>query len=169
MTFLRRFRLRTLLLLIIILALIFGLFVQNRREIQLQSTLAMYRNPKTEAIYDALDKPLATTYPDLATLENVLKEVKARTMGKLKLMSGIPIYVDPVGLQEAGQSMTSRVERPLSRDDITLGEQLRHVLEPLGLGYEVKDGFLMISSKESLDTPTGVHMDPYLQYRDVLP
>ena len=101
----------------------------------------------------------------------VLKAVKAQTAGNPKLpkpWSGIPIYVDPIGLQEAERSMNSTVERPPSADSLALGEHLRRVLEPLGLGYEVKAGFLMISSKESFDVPIGDDVDPYLQYRDVL-
>jgi hypothetical protein len=38
----------------------------------------------------------------------------------------------------------------------------------MGLAYVVKDGFLMITSKESLDTATGDATNPYLTYRDVL-
>jgi hypothetical protein len=42
------------------------------------------------------------------------------------------------------------------------------------LGYVVKDGFLMVTSSESLDMETGDAIDPYRpidpyrQYRDVL-
>ena len=32
----------------------------------------------------------------------------------------------------------------------------------------MKDGFLMITSKESFDAPVGDDADPYLRYRDVL-
>jgi hypothetical protein len=45
---------------------------------------------------------------------------------------------------------------------------MRRVLEPLGLGYVVKDGFLMITAKEPIDEPFGYDAYPYLQYRDVL-
>ena len=64
--------------------------------------------------------------------------------------------------------MNSTVKRPPSADSLTLGEHLRRVLEPLGLGYVVKDGFMMITSKESIDVPVGDDVDLYLQYRDVL-
>ena len=73
-----------------------------------------------------------------------------------KPWAGIPIYVDPIGLQEAERSMNSTVQRPPSADTLALGEHLRRVLEPLGLGYEVKAGFLMISSKESLTRPSAM-------------
>lgn len=164
----RRIRLSTLLLLMIVLALLFGLYRQRLREKELRANLSLYRAPTTEGIYDALDQPLALTYADGAGLEEVLKETKRVSTGKPKLTSGIPIYVDPIGLQEAEQSMTSPVNRPPLADKVTLGEHLRNVLGPLGLGYVVKDGFLMVTSKESLDVETGDTTNPYLRYRDVL-
>lgn len=135
---------------------------------QLLADLALYRDPTTEGIIETLDRPLALTYADGATLEEVLKETKLHTTGMPKLKSGIPIYVDPIGLQEAEKSMTSTVRRPLSADTLPLGDHLRSALDSLGLGYVVKDGFLMITSKESLDAETGDATNPYLLYRDVL-
>jgi hypothetical protein len=64
--------------------------------------------------------------------------------------------------------MASPVRRPSPVDKLTLGQQLRSLLGPLGLGYVVKDGFLMVTSSESLDMETGDAIDTYLQYRDVL-
>ncbi len=76
--------------------------------------------------------------------------------------------IDPVGLQEAEWSMLSQVKRPESADQLPLKEHLNRVLEPLGLGFSVKEGYLMITSKESLDLPIGDEGDPYLKFRDVL-
>ena len=108
------------------------------------------------------------TYADGAALQEVLKEAKLHSTGRADFKFGIPIYVDPVGLQEAGKSLVSTVKRPPSAEKLTLGEHLRHVLDPLGLGYVVKEGFLMITSTESLDTETGDQADPYVEYRDIL-
>jgi len=170
---LRRIRLSTLLLLIVVAALVIGLYVQRRREDQLLADLSVYRNPRQEGIYDALDEPIALTYPDGASLDVVLKEIKQKTtkLPKLpKLPTGIPIYVDPIGLQEAEKSLNSTVKRPPSADKLTLGEHLRRILDPLGLAYTTKDGFLMITSKASEDEPIDDYRDNdlYLQYRDVL-
>jgi hypothetical protein len=162
-----RIRLSTLLLVVVVLAILVALYAQNRREAQLQGSLAIYRDPVAEGIHDALDQPLALTYPDGAPLEQVLKEIK-RSTGRPKLKSGIPIYVDPVGLQEAEKSMESPIKKPQSADKLSLGEHLKRLLRPLGLGYVVKDRFLMITSKESIDLDTGNNADPYLQYRDIL-
>jgi hypothetical protein len=108
------------------------------------------------------------SYADGAALEEVLKETKLRSSGRPKLKSGIPIYVDPIGLQEIEKSMTSPVSRPPSADKLTLGEHLRSALDPLGSGCVVKDGFLMIMAKESLDAETEDGINPFLVYRDAL-
>jgi hypothetical protein len=168
MKLLPRMRLSTLLLVMIILALLSGLYAQKRRGARLRAELALYRYPTREGIFDALDQPCALTYENGAPLEDILKETKLRSTGRPKLKSGIPIYVDPIGLQEAEKSMTSPVNRPPSADKLTLGEHLRSALDPLGLTYDVKEGFLMITAKESLDATTEDTIDPYLKYRDVL-
>ncbi|MGP0065683.1 MAG: hypothetical protein ACLQGP_19025 [Isosphaeraceae bacterium] len=167
-----RVRLSTFLLLIAVAALLIGLYAQRRREAQLMAFLSLYRNTKQEGIYDALDQPIALSYADGDHLAGVLKEIKKQTTKnpKLpKLPTGIPIYVDPIGLQEAERSMNSVVERPSSADRLALGEHLKRILEPLGLAYVVKEGFLMITSKDSVDEPFGDDTgDPYLKHRDVL-
>jgi hypothetical protein len=156
---------------VLVIALSISLYALRLREARLQDAIAVYRNYRTEGINDVLAQPIALNYADGAALEDLLKEVKKQTATVPKPgkpWAGIPIYVDPIGLQETERSMKSTVQRPPSADTLTLGEHLRRVLEPLGLGYEVKSGFLMISAKESLEAPVGVDADPYLMYRDVL-
>jgi hypothetical protein len=163
-----RVRLSNVLLLMSVLAIVFALYAQNRRLGRLRSELSLYTDPKTEAIFDALNRPLALTYADKAPLEELLKEIKRRSIARPSLNTGIPIYVDPFGLQEAEKSMTSPVRKPASADKLTLGEHLRTALDSLGLAYFVEDGFLMVTSKESLDVATGILIDPYLKERDAL-
>src|SRR5262245_42683446 len=169
MKLVRRIRLSTLLLLILIVALGFGLFVQRRREAQLLATLMLYRDVGQEGIFDLLGGPIALSYPDGAPLDQVLKEFKLRTTGpSSKIRTGIPLYVDPLGLRAAERTLASPVKRPSTSEKLSLAEHLRLVLGPLGLAYIVKDGFLMITAKESVDEPLGEDVDPYPQYRDVL-
>jgi hypothetical protein len=168
MKLVRPIRLSTLLLAMIVLALLCGLYAQHRQEVELRSELAHYRDPASDAIFDVLDQPLALTYGDGAPLEVVLREAKMRSTGRPKLTSGIPIYVDPIGLQEAEKSMSSPVRKPPLAEKLTLGAHLKAALDSLDLSYIVQDGFLMITSKESLDVETGDAIDPYLQFRDVL-
>jgi hypothetical protein len=162
--------LSTFVLLVPVIGLLIGLYAQRLREAQLQDAIAVYRNYRAEAMFDALDRPIALNYADGTSLADFLKEMK-RATAALKLpkpWAGIPIYVDPIGLHEAERSMNATVRRPPSADMLPLGKHLQHILEPLGLGYEVKGGFLMITSKEAIDAPIDREVDPYLQYRDVL-
>jgi hypothetical protein len=168
---LRPIRLSTFLLAMLVIALVIALYAQHLREARLQDAISIYRHYRTEGIIEALEQPIALTYADETPLDQVLREIKRQSTKnpKLsKLATGIPIYVDPIGLQEAERSLNSTVKRPASADTLVLGEHLRLMLEQLGLGYVVKDGFLMITSKDSLDEPLGENADPYLQYRDVL-
>jgi hypothetical protein len=163
--------LSTFLLVVPVIALLIGLYAQRLREARLQDAIAVYRNYRTEAIIDVLEQPIALNYADGTALDDLLREVRKKTTmapKPAKPWAGIPIYVDPIGLQEAERSMNATIQRPPSADTLALGEHLRRVLEPLGLGYELKAGFLMITAKEATDTPVDVDVDPYLQYRDVL-
>jgi hypothetical protein len=166
---LRRIRLSTFLILILLVALLVGMFVQERQMRAVGIQLAPYRDPTSEPILDFLDEPLALEYPDQAPLEVILKEIRRRSTGVTKLKTGIPIYVDPIGLQEAELSMTSPVTRPQSAVALKLGDHIEQALAPMGLGYTVKYGFLMVTSKDSLDKDgEDSLMDAYRQYRDVL-
>ncbi len=161
-----RIRLSTLLLLILLVAVAFRFVVLKRNEAKLMADLSGYRNTQSEAIADLVDQPLALTYPQQATLEVFLKDMKLHSAGGTKLPAGIPIYVDPIGLSEAEKTMASPVERPSAADKLTLREHLKRVLKPLGLGFMIKSGFLMITSEEAVDEPADE--DPYLGFRDVL-
>ena len=154
-----RLRLSTLIFLNIILAMGLGLVIQQRREQQLLSALRAARSPNDEAIHKALDEPIDWQKATGAqTLDSVLKHIKLKAGGNVKgvLWSGIPIYVDPIGLQEAGKSMNSPVTVPGTPKQASPKAILEQVLAQLKLDYVVKDGFLMITSKESVDKPVDV-------------
>ena len=82
-------------------------------------------------------------------LEDVLKYIKSATQGPND--TGIPIYVDPAGLNEAEKTMTSPVT--LNVEGLPLKLTLRLVVNQLGLTYAVRDGLLTIT-KESWQTPS---------------
>jgi hypothetical protein len=86
----------------------------------------------------------------------VLKSIQAATRGQDG--KSIPIYVDPIGLQEAERSVTSVVLIDL--EGVPLKTSLRLCLKQLGLLYSIRDGLLLISSEESAPTP--VYEDPFL-------
>jgi hypothetical protein len=87
-----------------------------------------------------LERPIPMHFPDEAALEDVLTSIKAATAGPG--YPGIPIYVDPLGLQEAEKSMTTTVT--LDLEGVPLKTTLGLMLGQLGLTYTVKDGLLLI-------------------------
>jgi hypothetical protein len=168
---LRPVRLSTDLLATVVIGLLIALYAQRLREARLQDAIALYRNYRTEGIIDALEQPVALGYGDGTPLDQVLRQLKIVTIknpAMPKLPTGLAIYVDPIGLQEAEVSLNSPVKRPPAADTLSLREHLRRVLEPMGLTYMVKDGFLMITSKDADDAPIAENRDAYLLYRDVL-
>jgi hypothetical protein len=89
-------------------------------------------------------------------LEDVLKYIKSATQGPND--NGIPIYVDPVGLQEAEKTMTSPIT--LDLEGVPLKTTLRLLLKQIGMTYTVKDGMLTITAESSEDQPTEIRVYP---------
>jgi tetratricopeptide (TPR) repeat protein len=112
---------------------------------------------KTKLILEKLDEPIPMSFNEETPLEDVLKYV--RTATTTANFSGIPIYVDPMGLQEADKTMTSTV-RNMDLDGVPLKVTLKMLLRQLDLTYTVKDGFLMITYKESQDQQTEIRVYP---------
>jgi hypothetical protein len=98
---------------------------------------------KTQEILQKLEEPIAMSFPNETPLDDVLKYIKQAT--KTPTFSGIPIYVDPEGLQEVKQSMTSTIK--FDQEHVPLKRTLRLILNQLDLSYMVKDGLLMIDSR----------------------
>jgi hypothetical protein len=106
------------------------------------------RSEATRRIDRALEKEVDMNYPEASTttLEDFLKFIKEQTTSD-ELRSGIPIYVDPIGLQEVSKSLSDKISIDLNGVRIRRG--LKLVLDQLDLIYTVKDGLLSITSKES--------------------
>jgi hypothetical protein len=97
--------------------------------------------PANARILELLKQRIPMRFPTKTPLEALLKHVREATLaldGK-----GIPIFVDPIGLQEAEKNMTSTVVFDV--EDVPLQTGLHVCLQQLGLAYRVKDGFLQIS------------------------
>jgi hypothetical protein len=97
----------------------------------------------TKAILAVLEKPIKMHFRDDTPLDDVLKYIQESAKASFK--SAIPIYVEPVGLQEAEKSLTSTVSQ-LELEDQPLRSTLQLMLDQLGLAYTVQDGVLFISS-----------------------
>jgi hypothetical protein len=145
-----RLRLSTLILLIIIFGMAVTLILQQRREARLRSALRSARNANEEAIRVALNQPLDLKLIPKLTLALLLTEIKRVTRNGV-LWDVIPFFVDPIGMQEAERSMNSPVT--VSSQSVPIKEALDEALSQLKLDYVVRDGFLWITSKESIDKP----------------
>jgi hypothetical protein len=112
-------------------------------------------NVLNRSILKALDQPIPMHFPDGAPLEDILKYIRAET--KARVGKPIPIYVDPVGLQSAKQTMASMVRVDL--EGAALKNSLRRCLTQLDLSFAVRDGFLMITESGAA---LPVFEDPFL-------
>ena len=93
-------------------------------------------------ILEVLERRIPMRFPAGTTLADLLKYVKKTTATPDR--PDIPIYADPMGLQEAERSLSSTVQIDL--DGVALKTSLALCLRQLGLAYVVKDGWLRISS-----------------------
>jgi RNA polymerase sigma factor (sigma-70 family) len=108
------------------------------------------KDPQSRRILAKLEEPILMKFPDDTALEDILKHVKDSTKSP-ELPKGIPIYIDPIGLQEAEKTMTSTVTIDL--DGVPLRRTLQLILAQLGLVYMIEDGMLYITSQEAADQP----------------
>ena len=79
-------------------------------------------------------------------LDDVLKYIKQATT--TPTFTGIPIYVDPIGLKDAKRSINSTIQ--IDAQGMPLKTSLRLILKQVGLAYIVKDGCLMIDSRSGI-------------------
>ena len=111
-------------------------------------------------VLKALDRAVPMPFPDETALEDVLRYVKASLRSAEE--REVPIYVEPVGLQEAEKTIHSPVSIDLV--DVPLKVALKLLFRELGLRYQVRDGLIVITSissdSENDQPPTSV--DPFL-------
>ena len=98
---------------------------------------------KTRQIEKQLDLRIDAEFPKGVTLEALLKHIKQETTTAKP--PGIPIYVSPVGMNDARQSMSTMVFVDSKQKSVRL--ILNQALSATGLSYLVRDGFLMIDSR----------------------
>ena len=103
------------------------------------------KDPRSQKIIAKLEEPISMSFANETPLDDVLKYIKQATT--TRTYSGIPIYVDPVGLQEADRSINSTVQ--LDLEGIPLRRTLQLLLTQLGLVYFVEDGIVVITSEDS--------------------
>src|SRR5262249_25231482 len=109
------------------------------------------RDARSLAVLAKLEEPVAMSFANETPLEDILKYIKQATTGPH--FPGIPIYVDPIGLQEAERPLTSTVQIDL--EGVPLRRTLQLALKQLGLVYFVDDGVLCITSQDAEQTKFG--------------
>ena len=114
------------------------------------------RTRDTRTILSKLEEPISMSFNEETPLDDVLKYIKLAT--KTPSFPGIPIYVDPIGLQEADKSLNSTV-RSLDIEGSPLKRTLPLLLSQLDLTYRVADGRLTITSKESGEKMFGATLE----------
>jgi hypothetical protein len=108
-------------------------------------------------ILKKLERPVPMRFANETPIEDVFKYIREATSGPND--GGIPIYVDPVGLQEAEKTMQSPVSIDL--EGVPLRTTLRLALRQLEMDYVIRDGLLVVTSLAGLDAP-GAAKDPFL-------
>ncbi|APW60953.1 RNA polymerase sigma factor [Paludisphaera borealis] len=104
------------------------------------------KSPMNQAVLKALENPITLRSTEKTTLGQMLKQIK----DSVKTADGkkIPIYVDPVALEE--EEKTLEVPVVIDLEDVPLKFSLRLMLKQLGLAYCIRDGVLIISSLEGV-------------------
>lgn len=105
---------------------------------------------RSQRIGAELAKSIDMPFPNETPLEDVIKYIRSSTKSQA-YPEGIPIYLDPVGLQEAEKTSSSPVA--INLQQVPLRTSLKLLLEQLGLTYRVQDGLLKITSRNSEDMP----------------
>ena len=105
------------------------------------------KDRKSRMILEKLEEPITMSFTEETPLEDVLKYIHQATTSST--YQGIPIYVDPVGLQEADKSMTSTV-RNMDLEGVPLRRTLQLLLKQIDLAYFVEDGVLCVTSVKSM-------------------
>ncbi len=131
--------------------------ISERRIKRYESTDLVNRDPKTVAILEKLNQPVSIPFEAETPLNEVIKYIQDATADD-KMPKGIPIYIDPIGLQEHERTETSPVT--LNLEGVPLKTSLKLLLKQLDLIYTVKDGLMTITSKDAEDTPTEIRVYP---------
>jgi RNA polymerase sigma factor (sigma-70 family) len=112
---------------------------------------------KSREIFDQLDKVVSMPFREETPLDDIIKYVRQAT--SVGSYPGIPIYVDPQGLEQASASLTSTI-RNIELEGIPLRRTLQLILKQLDLAYFVEDGILCITSADREGTFGPAHAGP---------
>jgi hypothetical protein len=143
-------------LLLVAVVLGFRAVIEEQKAARLQDALDYYKSRSHERVADRLRGKALLQWADACPLEEVVEQIRRATSvpkGWSLFPLGIPIKVDPIGLERAGRSLSSPVPGPPADVRLTLGEKLKAVLEPLGLACDVRDASLVITARDMVIQP----------------
>jgi hypothetical protein len=105
--------------------------------------------PRNKAILAKLEEKISMNFPNQTPFEDFQKYIVSATQDEAAgFPTGLPIYVDPRGLEEADSEMTSTITMNL--EGVPLRTSLRLAIRQLGLDYRVDGGVLLISDIHSI-------------------
>lgn len=122
---------------------------------------------KAAKIWLKLQQPIAMNFKEETPFEDVIAYLKSATADEKDFPKGIPIYIDPPGIQEAEKTMQSPISIDL--EGVPLAYSLRLALRQLDLSYRIEpEGLLFITyiggCRESSD-PMSLLLDEVLEAR----
>ena len=97
-------------------------------------------DPRSQALLARLEEPIPMHFPSETPLEDVLKYIRSATAGPDG--EGIPIHVDPAGLEMVDKSLKYPVTIELT--GVPLRRTLQLLADQLEMGYGIKDGMVTI-------------------------
>lgn len=89
---------------------------------------------------EKLDTPVSLDFPKPTPFGTVLKA--ARAISVYGIDTGLPIYVDPAGLQAAGKTIDTPII--LLAHEVPLREALRRIAEAMGMTYGIAEGMITL-------------------------
>jgi cyanophycinase len=103
--------------------------------------------PRTRAILARLEERVSMPFPEETPLDEVLQHIR-RAAEKGPDDPGLPIYIDPMGLQRAERSLNATVM--IHETAIPLKDALTRVLASLRMAYIVKDDVLIVTDVQGV-------------------
>jgi RNA polymerase sigma factor (sigma-70 family) len=123
---------------------------QAEGQVGLIGPLRCSDDARSQRVIARLEELVLMQFPDETPLGDLIKHIKDATKSSA-MPSGLPIYVDPLGLQEADKTLNSTVMIDL--EGIPLRRTLQLALAQLDLVYFIEDGIVFITSEGMAKTP----------------
>jgi hypothetical protein len=117
---------------------------RERRE---RAVRACDASPASQALIARLEEPVRIPFPNETPLEDVLAYLQ-RATARSPDVPPIKVLLVPDGLREVRQSLASPIQADL--EGVPLKTTLRLLLDQLGLGCVVKEGRLVIHSRQGI-------------------